>query len=244
VQRVAIGTSGWSYAHWRGVFYPAGLASGRWLGYYAERFAAVEVNASFYRLPTARMLERWAEATPDDFVFVLKGSRLITHARRLDASRALRTFVDRSRALGPKLQAMLWQLPPTYERDQAQLAAFIDELPDDLAHVFEFRHPSWSDPEIDTLLRDAGASRVLIAPGRPPEHVADPCVYVRFHGQDGNAAYGYPRPALREWAAFLARADRRRVPAFAFFNNDGAGRAPRDAATLADLLDRELRERR
>jgi hypothetical protein len=121
VRGTQVGTSGWSYDHWRGVFYPPGVGSTRWLRYYAERFTSVEVNASFYRLPTERMLSRWVKDTPDHFAFVLKGSRLITHARRLDAAEALRTFIARSRTLGPKLHAMLWQLGPTFERDSRRL---------------------------------------------------------------------------------------------------------------------------
>jgi uncharacterized protein YecE (DUF72 family) len=236
VRGTQVGTSGWSYDHWRGVFYPPGVGSTRWLRYYAERFTSVEVNASFYRLPTERMLSRWVEETPDHFAFVLKGSRLITHARRLDAAEALRTFIARSRTLGPKLHAMLWQLGPTFERDSRRLEHFLTELPGDVAHAFEFRHPSWGHPDIDALLQAASAARVLTAPGSPPHEIAGPVAYVRFHGRDGDPAYGYPMVALREWADFLAEADRRGLLAFAYFNNDGDGKAPRDAARLVDLL--------
>jgi uncharacterized protein YecE (DUF72 family) len=237
VGHVRVGTSGWSYDHWRGRFYPEGVASRDWLAYYAERFDCVEVNASFYRLPSAEMLRHWAESTPDGFAFALKGSRLITHARRLDAAQALRTFVDRARLLGPKLEVLLWQLGPTFERETPRLARFLDRLPPDVAHAVEFRHPSWEHPDVEALLREAGAARVLTGPGSPPDGTPDGLVYVRFHGRGGDAAYGYPRKALREWAAFLSRAERRNAPAYAFFNNDGDGKAPRNASTLVDLLE-------
>lgn len=232
-----VGTSGWSYDHWRDRFYPEGLASRDWLPYYAERFDCVEVNASFYRLPSAQTLRRWAESTPDGFSFALKGSRLITHARRLDAAQALRTFVDRAQVLESKLRVLLWQLGPTFERDTPRLARFLHRLPSDVEHAFEFRHPSWDHADVEALLREAGVTRVLTGPGSPPDEVPDGLAYVRFHGREGDAAYGYPRSALREWATFLSQAERRNARVYAFFNNDGDGKAPRNASTLVDLLE-------
>jgi uncharacterized protein YecE (DUF72 family) len=237
VGRVWIGTSGWSYPHWRGSFYPPSLPSRDWLSYYSERFDCVEVNASFYRLPSAETLREWAESTPDGFAFALKGRRLITHARRLDADRALRTFLEQARLLGSKLHVLLWQLGPTFERDTPRLARFLERLPSDVAHAVEFRHRSWDDRDVEALLQEAGVARVLTGPGRPPDRLPHDLVYVRFHGRDGDAAYRYPRAALRDWASFLARADRQGLPAYAFFNNDGGARAPHNASTLVDLLE-------
>ena len=234
---IRVGCSGWSYADWRGRVYPKEAPAARWLELYAATFDVVEVNATFYRLPTRTTVERWARATPDGFEFAVKASRYLTHVRRL---RELGAGVARFRErLGPledagKLGPILWQLPATFHRDDERLAAALDELGPG-AHAFEFRHPSWFVPEIEALLGAHGVA-IVVADSRrrplpTPKHIAD-WTYVRFHdgrGRNGN----YSEPQLAEWAARMRRASR---AGYAFFNNDWEGFAVANAQRLRELL--------
>jgi uncharacterized protein YecE (DUF72 family) len=234
---VRIGCSGWNYAAWRDPVY-RGAPPSRWLGLYAQLFDTVEVNATFYRLPTRAAVERWVEQTPPGFVFAVKASRYLTHVRRL---RDLAPGVERFTApLEPlagagKLGPVLWQLPETFRRDDERLAAALGRLPPG-PHAWEFRHPSWFVPDVYALLRDHGAALVVgDSPDRPFQErvVTAPWTYVRFHhgrrGRRGN----YSETELREWAGRLARLD---VPAWAYFNNDWEAFAVRNARRLRTLL--------
>ncbi|MGH3072222.1 MAG: DUF72 domain-containing protein [Gaiellaceae bacterium] len=240
-----IGCSGWDYASWRhGVFYPERCPARLWLDYYARRFDTVEVNATFYRLPTVKAVQGWVDQTPDEFCFAIKMSRYVTHVKRLrELPPSLERFYSRLEPLvrSPKLGPMLWQLPPTFHRDDARLARALAQLPPG-RHAFEFRHPSWFAPEVTALLRDHGAA--LVIGGRPEvrsfqshELTAD-WTLVRFHygarGRRGN----YSESELREWAKRI-----RSWPveeSFLYFNNDREGFAPRNALRLRELLDGPL----
>jgi uncharacterized protein YecE (DUF72 family) len=155
---VLVGTSGFSYDEWSGVFYPEGLKPQGRLRYYAERFRTVEVNNTFYRMPKKEVLERWRGETPEGFVFVLKASQRITHRERLrDSGDSVAYFFENAAALGDKLGPTLFQLPPNMKKDAARLASFLDVLGDRRA-AFEFRHESWMDDEVHALLRSRGAA--------------------------------------------------------------------------------------
>src|SRR5690242_12086722 len=147
VHDVRIGCSGWNYAHWRdGVFYPSGCPARRWLTYYAQRFDTVEVNSSFYRLPRRDAVARWAEQTPPNFVFAVKVSRYVTHVKRLrEIDLHLPLLLERIAPLADahKLGPLLWQLPPTFARDDERLEQALRAFPRDLKHAVEFRHQSW-----------------------------------------------------------------------------------------------------
>ncbi|MBC7345545.1 MAG: DUF72 domain-containing protein, partial [Clostridia bacterium] len=158
-----VGTSGYNYRHWgQGVFYPPGLSSHRWLEYYAQHFGAVELNVTFYRLPEPKTFAGWHRRTPNDFRFVVKGSRLITHVRRLKGVEdALAVFFQNASALGDKLSCALWQLPPRFPQDVGLLAQFIRQLPRSCRHSIEFRDESWLTEEVYELLREAGISLCL-----------------------------------------------------------------------------------
>src|SRR5512143_2151187 len=159
VGRILVGTSGWQYDHWRGVLYPEGLPQRSWLARYAERFATVELNATFYRLATPAACERWRQATPAGFAFAVKGSRFITHVKRLgDPARPLRRFFRPLERLGPKLRVVLWQLPPGMRPDLPRLERFLRRLPVGVRHAFEFRHPAWYHPAVCDLLDRHGAA--------------------------------------------------------------------------------------
>jgi uncharacterized protein YecE (DUF72 family) len=148
-----VGTSGFSHPHWRGVFFPKGVPQTRWLDRYARSFPTVELNGTFYRLPSEKTIQAWRDTTPPGFLFAVKASRFITHIRRLEnPADPLSTFLDRLALLNDKLGPVLYQLPPTMAKDLAVLEAFLRLLPPQPRHVVEFRHPSWySDGTYDVL---------------------------------------------------------------------------------------------
>jgi uncharacterized protein YecE (DUF72 family) len=237
VVRVRIGCSGWNYRHWREPVY-GGAPARRWLELYAQRFDTVEVNATFYRLPSTKAVAGWVESTPDDFEFAVKGSRYLTHIRRLrDLGPGLDRFYEHIEPLvrSPKLGPVLWQLPETFHRDDDRLAAALAALPPG-RHCFEFRHPSWFADDVYALLRDVGAALVIgDAPSRPfqAREVTAGWTYVRFHqgrrGRRGN----YSETELREWARRIRCWG---VPTWAYFNNDWEGFAVRNGSRLEELL--------
>ena len=234
-----VGTSGYVYPHWRkGVFYPAGLPARDELSWYAARFATVELNNPFYRLPEPATVERWRDAVPEAFVFAVKASRLITHSLRLhDCGEALALLEERLSLLGPKRGPVLFQLPPAFERALPRLDRFLDRLDRDHRWVVEFRHPSWHLPEVyDALGRRSVALCIPIGGRVAPDLVTTaPFVYLRFHAGAGPGG-GFEHPVLRTWAARLRAADRAGLDGYAYFNNDRGGHAVRDAATLVGLL--------
>ena len=236
---VFVGTSGWQYRHWRDTFYPQGLPATSWLRHYAERFRTVEVNASFYRLPKRSTVERWAATVPPGFVFVFKASRYLTHIRRLrdpeePLQRMYEVFAGAERKLGP----VLFQLPPTLRRDDALLQDLLERVPPEPRSAFEFRHASWFVAETLDALDAAGAALVHAdRPGvRPDAPIVGGWSYLRFH-QGGRTGPQYRRSKLRAYAESVAEASANARPVFAFFNNDAAGAAVRDAGTLIELLE-------
>jgi uncharacterized protein YecE (DUF72 family) len=240
-----IGCSGWNYASWRhGVFYPERCPARLWLEYYARHFDTVEVNATFYRLPTVKAVQGWVDQTPDDFVFTVKMSRYVTHVKRLrELEPSMELFYSRIEPLArsPKLGPVLWQLPPTFQRDDARLAEALGHLPAG-RHAFEFRHPSWFAPEVMELLRAHGVA--LVIGDRPEVHsfqteelTAD-WTFVRFHWGSRGRRGNYSESELRDWARRI-----RSWPveeAFVYFNNDWEGFAPRNALRFRELLHRPL----
>ncbi|MQA75121.1 MAG: DUF72 domain-containing protein [Solirubrobacterales bacterium] len=238
---IRIGCSGWNYRDWRGVVYPKGLPARRWLEHYATLFDTVEVNSTFYRLPSRDAVAAWVEQTPDDFVFSLKASRYLTHIKRLrPLEGGIAHFAERIEPLAqtPKMGPVLWQLPESFHRDDERLAGALAELPDRWRHAFEFRHPSWFVPEVYELLR---SHRVALVIGDHPERsfqsherTAD-WTYVRLHygarGRRGN----YSVSELERWKRRLA-AWRRDTEIFVYANNDWEAFAVRNAGWLRDRL--------
>lgn len=156
--KMLAGTSGYSYKEWLGHFYPANLPASAMLRYYAERFATVEINNTFYRMPAESMLARWSEEVPDNFVFALKAPRRITHEKRLrEAESDVTEFLRRAAVLGDKLGVLLFQLPPYLRKDLPCLLEFLSVLPPDTRVAFEFRHASWQDEQVYEVLRDHAA---------------------------------------------------------------------------------------
>jgi len=240
VNPVRIGCSGWNYGHWRERVYPKGCPPSRWLRFYAGLFDTVEVNTTFYRLPRRDAVARWVEQAPDDFCFAVKMSRYITHLKRLtDVEGGLARFYERIEPLArsPKLGPVLWQLPPTFKRNDERLAATLDALPPG-RHCFEFREPSWYADDVYSLLRDRGVALVIPDspkyPFRTLELTAD-WTFIRFHygsrGRNGN----YSERELEEWAQRID-AWRRKVDVYAYFNNDWEGYAVRNGRWLRRRL--------
>ena len=234
-----IGTSGWHYRHWQGPFYPADLPADRWLGFYARHFDTVEINASFYRLPTRAAVRSWRAATPAGFRFALKASRFITHMKKLRAPRAsLRAFLGVARALGGQCGPLLFQLPPRWACNAGRLAAFLDVLPRGHECAFELRDPSWHRPQVYALLRRNNAAFCIyqLAGFESPHIVTADFAYVRLHGPTAQAYGGsYSQHALAAWAEEI-RSWRRLKRVYVYFDNDEAGYAVRNAATLRRLL--------
>ena len=236
---IPVGTSGWQYDDWKGTFYPPGLPAARWLPYFAERYHTVEVNSTFYRLPSEEVFRRWRGETPAGFVMAVKASRYITHIRRLrDPREPVQLLWSRCRALGDRLGPVLFQLPPGFRRDTGLLRDLLAVLPRGMRAALEFRDASWLDDEVMDTLDRAGAAFVLAhSPGaRVPDVVTGGWSYVRFH-QGTRSGPDYPAATLTAWARRLAALPARDI--FVYFNNDTGGAAPRDADRLIRRLRRE-----
>jgi len=231
-----VGTSGWQYDDWRVRFYPEGLPKARWLAFFADRFSSVEVNNTFYRLPSRETFARWRAETPTGFVFSVKASRFITHVKRLrEPEEPLALLLQHAAGLSDRLGPVLFQLPPRFRADVGLLKAFLGTLPSGVRAALEFRDPSWETAEVFTCLENAGAA--LVWPDRPRVRLAlsltGGWAYVRFH-EGRRSEPGYTREKLRRWADRLAATPATDV--FAYFNNDTGGAAVRDARTLSELL--------
>jgi uncharacterized protein YecE (DUF72 family) len=241
---IYVGTSGWTYDDWSGVFYPEEVKAADRLVYYVGKFSAVEVNATFYRTPTQTMIDAWNRKLPAGFHLVVKGPRSVTHRKKLAAcDEPLQIFLDRAGRL-KQLRAILWQLPPSLHKDLDRLDRFLHSLPrirtagGFVRHAVEFRHPSWWHEQTAELLRKHAAAMVAVSHPHLPDTVIPTCdfLYVRFHGLSKQLyRYDYSRNELAHWAARLRPLLRTRR-LYAFFNNDYAAHAPRNAALFADLL--------
>ncbi len=238
MKRIYIGTSGWSYKSWERSFYPAGLSASRHFEFYASQFSTVEINLTFYRLPAAKMVEGWRDKAPAGFVYAAKGSRFITHMKKLvDAGEALDGFFDRIRPLQRRIGVILWQLPPMFHKDAGKLDAFLSQLPRAYHHAVEFRHGSWLDEEIFETLHRHGAAHVSVSSQLMPRNltVTADLVYIRFHGLTGGAAHDYTREELAPWVEHIRAQAAKGKTVYAYFNNDVKVRAPANARLLIEL---------
>ncbi len=249
--RAYVGVSGWTYAPWRGDFYPKGLTHKNELAYASSRLTSIEINGSFYALQKPASYAKWRDQTPDDFVFSVKGSRFISHMKRLgDVEEALATFFGSGvYELGPKLGPVLWQLPETFRYDAERVAAFFVQVPRrtpdgrPVRHALEFRSATFDNAEALALLREHDVACVLAdTAGRWPRVDADTSDfrYVRLHGDKELYASGYGAAALDAWADKVSGWAREK-DVFVYFDNDIKGYAPHDAqALIARLTERQL----
>jgi uncharacterized protein YecE (DUF72 family) len=229
--RVFVGTSGYNYPEWRGSFYPEKFATNKMLAYYAERFPTVEINYTFYRMPTEKLLAGWASGTPDRFTFTLKAPRRITHDAKLQRCEdLLQAFCRTARTLGPKLGILLFQLPPNFKKEIGVLRAFVDLLPEGTRAAFEFRHASWLDTETFDALRARNVALCIADSEKmhtPPEATAD---YAYFRLRDE----GYQQADIEAWARTI-----KNLPpedAFVYFKHEEQGLGPEFAQRLITAL--------
>ncbi|MHB8779784.1 MAG: DUF72 domain-containing protein [Candidatus Geothermincolia bacterium] len=233
-----VGTSGWHYLHWRQVFYPGGLKPSGFLEFYARHFDTVEINNSFYRLPSREVFEGWAEQVPAGFLFAVKASRYITHIKKLkDPEEPIARLFSRAEGLGDKMGPSLFQLPPAWKRDVARLEACVASLPRGRRVAFEFREPSWFDPSVYEVLKRAGCALCVASSRRRPSvrEVTAPFSFVRFHGGRSLDSH-YTGNELRSWAAWVEELLASGIDVYAYFNNDARGFAVRDAFRFKELL--------
>ncbi len=235
-----VGTSGWHYAHWRGRFYPEKLVKAKWLEFYARHFATVELNNSFYRLPSEAAFTTWRDSTPANFTFAVKVSRFITHIKRLrDTGEAVEKFITRARILGDKLGPLLYQLPPNIRRNDEVLESFLSTLPRGMKHVFEFRHQSWLEEGVFHILHKYNTGFCVFdmpSVSCPLLATAD-FAYIRFHGSTGLYSSCYSEEELAAWAKRLANLEGNLKAIYAYFNNDTEAFAVRNALTLGKYLE-------
>lgn len=242
--RIQVGTSGWHYAHWRGLFYPEELPPSAWLKHYADEFGCVELNNSFYRLPSPAAIAEWTRQTPATFRFAVKASRSITHLHKLkNCARPLALLLERAVLFGPRLGPLLFQLPPRWRADPPRLESFLAMLPDGLRYAFEFRDSSWHSEEILQRLDAHGCAFCQFDLGgqHTPLLLSGGFVYVRLHGPARAYAGSYSRPSLLRWAKLARQWTAQGQDVYFFFDNDEGGCAIKDARRLRGLLqaDRE-----
>ena len=240
-ERVRIGCSGWQYKDWRERFYPKGCAQRNWLEFYSRHFDTVEVNSTFYRLANRDAVARWAQQTPEDFVFALKASRYLTHIKRLtEMEQGVERYYERIEPLvgTPKLGPIVWQLPDNFKRDDERLCNLLEHLPPG-RHCIEFRNESWFNADVYDLLRRYGVALAIgHHPKRPHvEHaVTTDWTLLRLHHGERGRRGNYSERELEEWAQ---RIDgwRREVEVYAYFNNDWEGFAIRNGLWMRERLE-------
>lgn len=227
-----IGTSGYNYPEWRGSFYPEKFPAAKMLAFYSERFNTVEVNYTFYRIPTPALLEGWAKGTPEGFSFTLKAPRRITHDAKLQRVEDLtQTFCRTATTLGSKLGVLLFQLPPTMKRDDAILGAFIETLPEGTRAAFEFRHPSWHDDAVFAALRRRNLALCVADSEKMSTPVVPTADYAYFRLRDE----GYGPADIEAWGRTI-RGLGGIGDAYVYFKHEEQGKGPEFARSLIDAL--------
>ena len=230
---IVVGTSGYNYPEWKGTFYPEKISARKMLPYYAARFTTVEVNYTFYRLPSEKTLDDWLAVTPDGFTFTLKASRRITHDARLkDCEELLNVFCERARRLDPKLGVLLFQLPPWLKKDLPLLEAFLDLLPADLRTAFEFHHKSWLSDDVFESLRDSNAALCI----KDDEKFTTPLVATADYGYFRLRDEGYTDDDLQRWAGTIAQYARGLNDVFVYLKHEEKGVGPEFARKLIDRI--------
>ncbi len=239
-----IGCSGFLYESWKGAFYPEDLPHKKWLSFYQEKFNSIELNVTFYRLLKKEAFERWYKETPPDFTFCLKGSRFISHVKKLkDVELPLSTFFNVTAPLMEKLDVILWQLPPNLRLNIKNLEDFIENLKKyPVRHVFEFRHKSWLSKKVCKLLASAN---IAICMADWPDFINDlpvtaDFVYIRRHGEGGNYSTNYTTEQLKNDAKQIKEYLKQGKDVYFYFNNDAFAYAPKNAIELRAILESSI----
>jgi uncharacterized protein YecE (DUF72 family) len=237
--QIHVGTSGWHYRHWRGVFYPEDLPARDWLGFYADHFSTVEINRSFYALPASKTLVDWCAQTSDRFLFTLKAPRTITHYKKLKhCTEQIDTLMRTLDTLGARLGPVLFQLPPRWRCNVRRLAQFLNQLPRGHRFVFEFRDPSWHTSEVFELLADneAGLCIYDLSGQTSPLLTTTDFVYVRLHGPARAYTGQYHPSTLRGWISKARGWQRAGKDVYLFFDNASDGGAVKNARRMCSFL--------
>lgn len=237
---IRVGTSGYHYNHWRGTFYPEKLPQKQWLAFYLEHFDTVELNNTFYKLPTFDAMASWRDNTPEHFLFAVKGSRFITHNLKLSRpENAIHNILPRAETLGSKLGPILWQLPPKWRVNKERLEEFLETLPKYHRYTFEFREPSWLTAEIYELLERHNAAFCIyeLAGFQSPVLTTADFAYLRLHGPTEHKYQGsYEKGVLGRWASQIENWYDVGKSVYVYFDNDQAGYAAHNALVLRKLL--------
>jgi uncharacterized protein YecE (DUF72 family) len=233
-----IGTSGWNYRHWKGIFYPSKVAVSKWLDFYATYFNTVEVNATFYRLPKPEVFDNWYEKTPANFLWAIKASKFITHTKRLnDSKEPLKRLYNSVDRLKEKQGPVLFQLPPSLCFDKKRFIDFCENLKRTHQHVLEIRHPSWIDTRVFEILKQYNiAFCISDTAGRYPycEGITADFLYIRLHGSRKLYASEYSEEELKSWAKKIKNWA---MKTYVYFDNDVKGFAVKNAKRLKEILD-------
>jgi uncharacterized protein YecE (DUF72 family) len=235
---IHIGTSGWQYKHWRGPFYPADLPASKMLRWYAEHLDTVEINNSFYRLPSSAALTGWCQQTPSSFCFAVKASRYITHNRKLkDPPDTVEKFMKAVEQLKRRLGPILFQLPPNWKVNVERLDAFLAGLPPSHHYVFEFRNQSWNVQPVYEVLRRHNAALCVYELGgfQSPIEITADFTYARLHGPGNKYQGDYSVAALRGWAKRIEQWRKKLGHIFVYFDNDQAGFAAKNSLQLRTM---------
>lgn len=236
--KIHVGTSGWQYDHWKGPFYPEDLSKKEWFDFFAKKFSTVEINRSFYQLPSREVLGDWKDRTGKDFVFSYKASRYITHMKKLkDPEDPVSNLFDSVEALGEKLGPVLFQLPPKWKCNPGRLKDFLEALPKKHRYTFEFRDPSWFCQEVYDLLSDHKCAFCIFEIGDllSPKEITTDFIYIRLHGP-GEAYQGrYGGQGLSGWAGSIQAWKDKVKNIYCYFDNDQFGYATQDALQLKEM---------
>lgn len=237
--KIHIGTSGWSYNHWKGPFYPEDIPNAKMLSFYFGSFRSVEINNSFYHLPLRKTFENWRNSSPADFIFAVKASRYITHVKKLaDSAEPVERFFERASGLGDKIGPVLFQLPPVLKINPGRLNDFLGRLLPGYRYSFEFRNATWFHPEIYSLLSENGIAFCIyeLAGNSAPLEVTADFVYIRLHGPGGPYQGSYSLDALCGWKRRFDVWIREGRDVYCYFDNDERGFAALNAAKLQEMV--------
>jgi uncharacterized protein YecE (DUF72 family) len=237
--QIHIGTSGWSYEHWKGSFYPKDLKSADWLEHYAQHFSTVEINNTFYRIPSTTTVQNWYTRVPQQFLFAVKASRYITHQRKLqDCRHTLSFFYESIAEFKDKAGPILFQLPPFFRKDKDRLRDFIHLLTDTYSYTFEFRHASWYTDEIYEILSEKNVALCItdLHGQLSPEIATANFTYIRLHGPQNTYRGSYGLAKLKPWKKKIEQWVNSKTSVYCYFDNDEKGYAPKDALLLQKLL--------
>jgi len=233
---ILIGTSGYNYKEWKGSFYPSDLPTAKMLPFYAGQFQTVEINYTFYRMPTSTIVAGWAAQVPEGFRFTLKAPKRITHDKRLraaDVSDAVHAFVTVASELGPRLGALLFQLPPNLKKDVPLLAAFLDLLPPKVTAAFEFRHDSWLDDEVYETLRARNVALCVADSSARETPVVTTADYAYLRLRDE----GYQEADIQRWTDVARGLAIRSTDVFVYFKHEDEGKGAAFGQQMRRLLE-------